>query len=346
MELSVLFIVFISFLFKTDNRGRRSFIICSMLILFLESALRHRLIGTDLIGYLNSYELYSYYSFDEIIKLYTTPDFKDPTYYVTGWLVSQVFENEQWWVAIISALYIGSITWLIYRESKIPLLSIVMFVSLGYYSFGFAGLRQIIAIAIIVFSFHFLKERKAIPFILMVILASLYHQSALIFLLMYPIANVKLGKYHFVAAIVMLVVFYAFREQLLSFLADTLQSERYQGYTSGEANTLSMTGFIIQVAIFIYNLFYYKKVIRNNKDAIILYNLAFMGVIFQLYSSFIAEMFRISMYFSIFNIILVPLATMEEDNPKTRKMMTFVVLLILLLNTFKNGITPYMFFWQ
>lgn len=77
-----------------------------------------------------------------------------------------------------------------------------------------------------------------------------------------------------------------------------------------------------------------------------LYNLAFVGLMFQLYASFIAEMFRISMYFSVFNIVLVPLATMEEENKNIRMLITFGLILILLLYTFKDGITPYRFFWQ
>lgn len=264
MELSVLLIVVLSILFKTNNdRGKKVFIICSMIILFLEAALRHRLTGGDLLGYLNRYELYRHYSFDEIIKLYTMPDFKDPTYYLTGWFVSQIFRNEQWWLVIIAALFTCSITWLIWRESKIPLISIIMIVALEYYEFSFSGLRQTIAISILIFSFYFLKERKPIPFALMVILASLYHQTALIFLLIYPISKVKLGKYHIVAALALLIIFYLFRAQLLDLLADTLEAERYQGYTTNNAATLSMSGFIIQAAIFIYNLFYYKKIIKK-----------------------------------------------------------------------------------
>ena len=347
MELSALIIVVLGIVFKTNNeKGKKAFIVCSMMILFLEAALRHSSVGGDLIGYLNMYELYSHYSFDEMLKLFTLSDFKDPTYYLTGWIISHIFKSDQWWLVIIATLFNGSITWLIWRESKIPLISIIMFIALGYYEFSLTGLRQTISIAILVFSFYFLKERRPVPFVLMVILASLYHQTALVFLLIYPFANVKIGKYHIIAAMVAFVVLYAFRAQLLTILSDTLQEERYQGYTSGEANTLTMSGFVIQMIIFVYNLFYYKKVIKKNKKVIILYNLAFVGLMFQLYASFIAEMFRISMYFSVFNIVLVPLTTMEEENKNIRMLITFGLILILLLYTFKEGITPYRFFWQ
>lgn len=347
MELSILLIIVLSIICKTkDGNGNNKFIICSMFILFLESALRNKNTGTDLVNYLDKYVEYSNYTFEQILKIFTQENFKDPIYYFTGWLFSILFKNEQWWIVIISLLFEVSVGWLIWRESKVPLISIVIFVALSYYKFSFSGLRQTMALSIIIFSFYFLKERKLVFFILTVLLASLYHQTALIFLIAYPVSMIKLGKYHIAIAMVMLIVFYAFKNQLIMILSDLLEAERYQGYVSGKAATLTISGFIIQTLVFVFNLIYYKRTIDKYNYAIILYNLAFLGLVFQLYASFIAEMFRISMYFSIFNIILVPLSIWGEDNKKSQTILKFIILFVFLLYTFKDGITEYTFFWQ
>lgn len=53
-------------------------------------------------------------------------------------------------------------------------------------------------------------------------------------------------------------------------------------------------------------IFYYKENIREESKDISLYNLMFMGLVFQTFTPIIGEFFRISMYFSILNIALIP----------------------------------------
>ena len=78
----------------------------------------------------------------------------------------------------------------------------------------------------------------------------------------------------------------------------------------------------------------------------ILYNCAFLGLSFQLLSIVIAEMFRISMYFSIFNIVLIPLSIMAEPDQKWCKVEMILITVVLLAYLFVSGIPQYSFFWQ
>lgn len=347
MQLVIFVIILLSIFFKSDSKKNTArFVFISMLLLFMIFAFRSEKLGGDLERYFRAYEKYSVYSWDGIRKIFFAEDIKDPTYYFTGWLVSRIFENPQWWLGCIASLFSISTGILIYKESKIPVLSVIMLIALGYLSFCYQGLRQAVAISIILFSYYFLEKRKLVPFIVMVLLASLYHQTALVFLIVYPFSTMKLGKYHIITAIAAFAIFYLFRNQLLVLMNDVLEDQRYQGYTSGNAKQLTISGFIIQASIFCYNLYSYKKIIKNNKNSLVLYNLVFVGLMFQLYASFIAEMFRISIYFSIFNIILVPLVTSEQSDYKNKQIITMILITILLIYTFKDGLSVYKFFWQ
>ena len=347
-ELTVLAIVIIGVGFhygRAENKYK--FIYVAMFMLFLLSALRSGIYSGDTIRYMRYYDRYASYSFNQMLELYKEGLTKDPTYHMTAWLFSRVFENSQWWIAFLSAIFCFAVGRLIYKKSLVPIVSIVMYITLGYFSFSMTGLRQSVGIVIILLSYPFLERRKLIPFVIMILLASLYHTTAIVFLIAYPFATMKFGKYHIIAAIFALAVFYLFRTQLLEALNSLLgEQERFQNYISGEAHTLTMSGFIIQCFIFAFAMFYYRRMVNKDKNNLVLYNLSFFGLAFQLYSSFIAEMFRISMYFSIFNIILIANVTDCEGDARSKEITQAILIGVLLLYMLSGGMYQYKFFWE
>src|SRR5699024_9401100 len=81
-----------------------------------------------------------------------------------------------------------------------------VFISLGYLYFSFTGLRQTLALSIILLSYNYIRERNLLLFIMFVFIASLFHSTALVFLLIYPISHYELGKKDLILIIVMLIV--------------------------------------------------------------------------------------------------------------------------------------------
>ncbi len=347
IELYLIFVLGLGFILKFSNaKDRNKYIFISMFVMFVILALRHKNTGTDTATYINAFERFSKYSFTDIIRIFFNGDQKDPTYYFTGWVFSRLTKEPQLWLAFLSAIFCLVIGILIAKESKAPSLSIVILITLGFFGFSMTGLRQTVAMCILILSYEFIKRKKPIQFILLVLFASLYHNTALVFLIAYPVSHMKLGKYHFFAAIITFVIFILFKNQLRNFLGNILQEERYQGYWADEVSTLTLSGFIIQVCIFTYTVFYYKKAIQNNPDIIVMYNMAFIGLMFQLFSSFIAEFFRISMYFSVFNIILIPEASYCEKRYNIRTLFQLALFFVLLFYMYKDGLSYYEFFWK
>lgn len=345
VEISVFAILFLYVAIKGEKKEKIVAVI-GMGVLFVLSALRAEKVGIDIAGYNATYERFSKYSFETLKQTMKLESTKDSVYYYTGWIFSHLFKGPQWWLGFVALLYSISVGKLMYKESKQVAISIVMLVSLGFYYFSLTGLRQTLAMSILLFAYPFLQQRRFIPFAIMVFIASRYHLSALAFLVVYPIANKKLGIYHVVIATIALIVFYAFKGWLLEFLNNVLQEERFEGYTGGNASQLTMAGFAIQTACFIFGLYYYKRMIAEDERYLILYNLSFIGWVFQLFSSFIAEFFRISMMFSIFNIILIANAASMEKESRSRSILQMVVIIIFALYMIKDGGIRYGFFWQ
>ena len=82
----------------------------------------------------------------------------------------------------------------IYKYSDMPYLSVIMFITLQFFDLSMSGIRQIIAISILVFAFDFMVNRKLMLFALTTGLAASIHSSTISFLLLYPISKLKCNK--------------------------------------------------------------------------------------------------------------------------------------------------------
>lgn len=345
VEISVFAILFLYVAIKGEKKEKIVAVI-GMIVLFILSALRAEEVGTDIVRYNARYKEYAGYNFETIRTILSREGTKDATYYYTGWFFSRMFQDPQWWLAAVALFYSIVVGRLIYKESKQAAISLVMLVALECYYFSMTGLRQTVAMSVLILSYPFLQQRRFIPFAILVFIASRYHLSALAFFLVYPIGNKKLGIYHIIIAAIALIIFYAFKEWLLEFLNNVLQEDRFENYTNSDASKLTMSGFAIQTACFGFALYYYKRMIAEDERYLVLYNLSFVGWVFRLFSSFIGEFFRISMIFSIFNIILVANAASSEKENRSRSILQMVVILIFALYIIKDGGINYKFFWQ
>lgn len=345
VEICIFAILFLYVAIKGE-RKEKIVAVVGIVTFFLLAALRSERVGIDVPRYVSLYNRYAMFDFSQIREAVALDGRKDHAYFYTGWFFSRIFTNPQWWLAAIALLYFIAVGKLIYKESNQTAISLLMLIALSFFSNSLSGLRQTIAMSILVLGYPFLKERRPIPFVITVIIAGLYHQTALVFLLIYPISNKRIGIYHIIIALAAFIIFYAFKGWLLNFLAEVLNDERYQGYTGGEASQLTMSGFVIQTVCFIFALYYYKDLTEKDKSSLALYNASFIGWVFQIFSSFIAEFFRISMYFSIFNIILVAKAASCEKDPRSRGIVQMVVIIIFLIYMLRKGEMNYEFFWQ
>lgn len=336
-----------AYVFAKNNVKKSNFwfLVFSGTILFFYVALRNILVGTDVDRYLNAYKKYQKYSFNEIIGIYNLDGQKDPTFYVLGWLFSQIFSGGQWWLAFIGGIYLSSVMIVIYKESVNPFISLLAFLSLGFFTFSLSGLRQTLAMSLTGLSYFGIKKRKPILFIIFVLLGSLFHSTALIFLIAYPMARWKLGLPHIISFVISIILFVSFQSAIRGWITKYIGFEHISNYGDSE-KAATFSGFIIQLAIFVFALVYYQNVRKKYEHADVLYNLSFIGLVFQLFSSMIAEFFRISMYFSFFNIILIPLAISAEPNKKISLLETSLVTLALIAYIFVSGIPQYSFFWQ
>jgi hypothetical protein len=93
------------------------------------------------------------------------------------------------YMAVLSLVCLAGPFYVIYRYSKKPWLSVVLYVNLYFYYCSINFLRQSVAISITLFACSFLLNRKFLPYLGIVLFAAAFHYTALIMIPVYVLCN-------------------------------------------------------------------------------------------------------------------------------------------------------------
>ena len=122
----------------------------------------------------------------------------------------------------------------------------------------------------------------------------------------------------------------------------------YESYSVSNLNAKNW--MLLNIAIIVITLLFYKKVIKDNKENNLLYLLSIVGVSLMLFSSVSGDVLRIANYYYIFIIALIPkvIKNIQGKYLKTIISLGFTFgmlpLYIYLLNVDAYQIVPYEFF--
>jgi hypothetical protein len=344
--LFFIFIIFSALFFKisqTHKVNKKPYIYFCGIGLFLISGLRHETVGNDTISYIENFKTQNQKDWNSIFENV------EPGYSLLVKFLSTISDNSNFFLAGVALIFTVSICFLIYKYSKDHLLSFILLITLGIFYFSMAGLRQIIAMSILMFSIKFVRDRKILPFLLLVFIACLFHNTAICFILIYIISYLRISWKHLLVFFGVIILVYYNQNDIVSFIFKSLALDRLSHYENVDS-TLSLSGFFIQLVIATYCLVYYKITIKRDAKNIVFYNLMFLGVLFQMFTPIIGEFFRLSLYFNVFNIILIPNVLMSKNQNNTWALEYLSLLLIFLMYfTFSsqgNIISEYKFFWQ
>lgn len=350
MEITISYTVLIIFAgLYINNKSqlqRRNYVIFVTVLLTLVAGLRSIWVGTD------DTSLYYYHFLENmhqsIAEIWETEK-KDPLYYVFQKILSIVVGNNYQLLLLISAaFYAISVGNLIYLESKNPLVSYILLLSMGFFFFSMNGLRQTLAMSVLMFAYFPLRNRNLIKFILLVALASAFHKTAIVFLLAYPATRAKINATTVTLYLVVFLFCLAFAPSILGAITEhaSQYDNRFQYYLT-MSQGLTYSGLVQLILFGAFSISRYKPVLQLDSRATLLYILLVWAILFQTMATTIAEMFRIAMYFSAFLIILIPkvLDTLSYENKRliTLSLCTALIIYFLFLGT---GKVPHHFFFE
>ena len=201
------------------------------------------------------------------------------------------------------------------RGSSDYFLSVFLYIALGYFFYSMNSIRHYMALAIFLFAYRWLKEKKLLPYIAAVLAAACFHKIALVALPLYFLLNIKWKPYWYAVFGGGLLAVSFFHRQILDFIYQFV----FGFYQSIEAEYVSVSWFNIAVALALSALvLYYRKKLLARGD-LALMNAAWFGLLFFALCSWIPDYTRIGQYCLILLIFLVPEILACEERPPVRR---------------------------
>lgn len=241
--LLVLFFVMFWIFLEEKSFNRKAFWI-PLFVLAIFSSIRSYLVGSDSINYTADFR-----SQLDVSYFYFRPEV-EYGYQILKYIIL-IFTKNYFWLFFISSLIVLSCYLSFFRKySKNYFLSIFIFITFGFYTFYFNGLRQGLAMAITVLAIPFLIDNKFLKFSLIILIASLFHKTALIMFLFYFIVNLRVKiEYKVIAVFIGSLGLSRF---VVNYLA--LVNNKYESYAevSEKAGGYLTLIFYFIIGIFIY----------------------------------------------------------------------------------------------
>ncbi|ENU80970.1 hypothetical protein F975_00828 [Acinetobacter sp. ANC 3789] len=239
--LFILLFVMVWVIFEKYSLNRRAFWIPT-LALSLFAGIRSYRVGTDTGAYVSNYISNlnpSYFQFrDDVEKGYQLFDY----------LLLNITHNYFWLLFLTAFFIVFSYLRFIKKYSQDYVLSVIIFVTFGAYTFMLNGLRQAIAMAIFLYAIPALINKKLLQYVLICLFASLFHISALIMIPFYFLVNVNIKNIYKIMTV--LVVAFIGASPIIKYMAK--DNARYEGYTTNDDfSGLFTLGLYVVVALFV-----------------------------------------------------------------------------------------------
>ena len=313
--------------------NKKWFCIVSAVFLFIIAAIRDLNYG-DLYNYKASYNSLGHRSYSSMFDAWISNDLKDFGFYAFSKILADFGVSADVWILTISAIFVVLCSIYLYKYAEQPYIGLVTMLSL-FYIFTFTGLRQAISLGISFLSYSFISRKKPISFIVSVLIASLFHSSALVLLPAYLIAKMKIGLKQPVLVLLSVSIALLFPNFIRNVITIFAWNDSLEQYVDRDI-TLSWAGFIIQLAIWLFCLYFRRRINENNdyKYAYIdcLINLLTIGLCLQCFAVNIAEVFRLSYYYSFCVIALIPNIIEKQTEFKDSTIVQLFVPALLVAN--------------
>lgn len=327
---------------KANGEKKRSYCIVCGIIIVLVVGMRGKSVGADMENYYgimkNAIDSPSWLG-------YYDKDGQEIGFQFFVFLLSRIFKNPQWLSFIASAISVTSMMVFCYSHSNNIRLSTTMYICLGLMGFHMTAVRQSIAMSICLFAYMFAEKRRLIPFLALVLLATLIHKTAIVFSVVYLFAVIELKPMPLFLAVIGMIVAVYYSPYIIG-LANGFWDKEY-------GTRISSGGYVataIYVLILLFCVIVPKHPFEKNIDGMMFYVLliGFVSYVERYIGALAAE--RISFYFSFSQLILLP-NTLENgkirDKDKVAVEMAIVALCILLFvyRLAGSDLVPFKFCW-
>ena len=360
----LLLLVVSLFISKLTKNPRKSICIFAFFILIVVIGLRDPIGGYngDNFRYYNEYYKLGT---SKIVSCFTRRRGQNILFYFLQWLLAHIGIKYEVFNFLISLFAIGTTCKMIYKYSDKPLLSIFLYMGLLVYPLSFYLVKQSISIPITLLAFDQCCENRKSRAIILCLIATLIHDSAIIFLLIvFSDKLIKILKKNILLISFTGVLIFIFKYQIGQIIMQIFKEEYI-----GEYNSKSQIGGLAIILISMLILYTYSIDINliykiyTTKNASLMnfeYLLLFAGVIcvfVQILASYAYAYTRLNLYFIQLFMFITPHSLVQRKLKhlfsKSYDIVYFLIYFALIVlmswlyfGSLRDYDSEYRFFWQ
>lgn len=306
------------------NRSRNKKLCLGLIILMLVliSGLRvDSTLYSDEWNYRHAFQGYTNISFNAL----DLNILKEPGFTLLNYFIAQITDNSQVLIFLCACITNLSFVLFLYRYSNEFTFSLFLYVTGGTYFSSMNVIRQYLAIAIILFGFKYLLTQDLKRFTPFVLIAFLFHKSAVIAFIFYFLINSSLiSKHKLISFLFIIFIFLNFNN-----LLNLLSNSGYGNYVE----SFSATGYgvgIIRIAFWallylVILLFQKAKDINSIKEKFL--NCIYTSLSILIISAKYVYIARLD-YFNCCSLVVIPTIPYSFREKKLVKMSLYLLFFI------------------
>ncbi|WP_158856668.1 EpsG family protein [Lunatibacter salilacus] len=339
----LVYIILVLFILIYTFRSKISIIYVTF-VLFILSAFRGESVGIDYYGYKQAFQR-------EITSSVANSNLLSK--FEIGWvLLNQIVDyfslDFHFVIIIVSFVTIVSISYVSYKETSLPVFTLLLFVLLFYYQYPFSLIKQGLAISLFILFTYFYKRNKLFSSFILIFCFSIIHYSSFALIPIVYLAKkivIPTRTVIFLLISTLIIGFLGFTDFVNELLA-LLPFEKYANYVDYkeevEINRVNMFGILIPRVLICIYIFYYLKGNFFYKNLFLFGNL--ISNLFVAVSLF----YRFALYFLPFEVFLLSNLVYSFHGNK-RMFHSFIVLsyslfyFVYYISKNRGGVIPYVF---
>lgn len=333
--LNVLLIILYNFVIK----NKKIYVIVCSIQCFMLLALRSNLIGPDASYYYEGYKYISGLSFIDMVSrlnLFKACSLIYPLKFESGfvimnWIVSHLGFSYHFFLVICAAINMTIFGKVIYKYSKIPWLSFVVFCTFGTYLYFFGILRQSLALCFFMLSFMYALEGKTKKSAIMYFITFLFHRVSIVLLPILFLVNskTKISKRNTIILVFTSIPFIFVSKYLIRFVQSVVNYFNGGSYVGGNFGVNKLLLFLYVVAIMIIIFINFKKH-EDDKLFNILVWILIISIFLDIMGQYNEVWERSVQLYTSFLILLIPYVVYQYRKQKGIILVSLILVLLLI----------------
>ncbi len=272
------------------------FILLIAAVLIFVAGFRYR-VGADYGNYMSMYARLKNNWVDELIR------FQEPGLAVICKIASFIYDDYATMFFLVSLITIWLYVKTIAKNSTTILFSILLYIFVGSWAGSFGAIRQYCAAAIIFAGHRYIYNKKIWKYLLVIIIAILFHRTAIIMLPVYFTANKKIS-FKLVAIIIMatIAVRYSY-DYIFAFMSGYKGTDQSgYAYMQTQVNTLRVLVALAPIVLYIGC----SRKVRSEPETQFYSMLLFVNAAFMLATSNSSYLARAGIFTEIYPVFAFP----------------------------------------